>query len=200
MRPATFGLVKGLIFDQTDRLESRADNGEINPLPYAPIKRVLKLNGSVLRLSHLLEIGAARTNLLAPLSNFAHSRLFKEFERGYDATVAYLLAHEGVLEERSHDTGTCFSLDAEVDHELEEAVKATLALPRTPTLAHRRTTSSRRSSLRRVRDQREPTPPRTNGRTHATLSPSPSPSPSPPHLNRHRPTSRRQCSSSPCSA
>ena len=42
------------------------------------------------------EVLSYRTMLLRPLSRYANTLTFREFERGYDVTVGYLLAHEEV--------------------------------------------------------------------------------------------------------
>ena len=53
----------------------------------------------------------------SPNPHQANRLLFREFERGYDAAVGYLLAHEAVLLEHSH--GAPFSSEPEPEPEPE---------------------------------------------------------------------------------
>lgn len=70
----------------------------------------------------LREQHALETLRLRPISRLAHSLLFKEFERGYDAVVGFMLVHEELLEEHEH--GTPFSQDTKIDATFKEAVEA----------------------------------------------------------------------------
>ena len=114
IRPYTAQRLKQMVMDQIDALEVNKEV-DLNPLPFAPLRNLLHRRASVLQCSNLLgRFGFAHGNTL----------LFREFERGYDATVGYLLAHEEVL--ASHDHGHTFSLDRSLDLQFKKAVKVNI--------------------------------------------------------------------------
>ena len=97
---------------------------ELNPLPFMPLRKLLQLRKSVLGCARLAESWGRRAYVFCPLAHYANSLIAKEFERGYDTTVGYLLAHEEVL--AAHDHGHAFSLDVQLDAAFKAAVKVSL--------------------------------------------------------------------------
>ena len=117
--PATTNLLKELTVDQMDLLEQGHHKGN-NVLPFKPLSRVLVSRPLVLWLSRTLEVLRVR-----PLSQLAQSLLFREFQRGYDAAVGYMLVHEALLDEHAH--GMPFANEAGIDVTMRAAVQANLA-------------------------------------------------------------------------
>ena len=120
LRPFTAQRLKDLVMDQIDQLEA-GRSSEVNPLPFAPLKSLLQTRPGVAKLASTVEVCAKRSVLLSPLAAYGNTMTFHEFERGYDATVGYLLAHEEVL--ASYDHGHHFSLDRSLDQQFKSAVK-----------------------------------------------------------------------------
>ena len=86
--------------EQIDRLEA-GQSTDLNPLPFEPLRTLLKRRPLVLSGARLATRLASQTRVLAPLARSANGVLFREFERGYDAVVGYLLAHEEVRASRA---------------------------------------------------------------------------------------------------
>ena len=82
------------------------------------------------RFLRLLRAARVIKAALPRLSQVANKLLFDSFYFGYDVTVAYLHAHEEIMEERSH--GAALSLDPEVDAQVELMLEANI---RSATLA-----------------------------------------------------------------
>ena len=120
MRPFTAQRLKALVMDQIDELEA-GKVVEANPLPFAPLKQALRHRPTVAGCASIFEACSRKSALLRPLMDQANGLLFHEFERGYDAVVGYLLAHEEIL--ASHDHGHTFSLDKALDRRFKNEVK-----------------------------------------------------------------------------
>jgi len=114
--------LKEMVLGMVDNLEAGREFD--NPFPFAPLKAYLQLRPSVLRFAALFESLIHKSYVLRPLAPLAHSLLFREFERGYDAAVAYLLINEEVL--IAHDHGHKFSLDSQLDAHFKSIVKGNI--------------------------------------------------------------------------
>jgi hypothetical protein len=124
IRPATAQFLKERILEQIDNIESGRNQEDHNPLPFEPLKNMLKVNRAVVKFASKLERIAGGAWLLKPIVNYAKTLVLREFERGYDATVGYYLVFESLL--KSHDHGHNFSIDKMIDIEFKELVKHNL--------------------------------------------------------------------------
>lgn len=123
LRASSAQHLKALVMDQIDALEANQEV-EVNPLPFEPLQAAIRARPAVLKLAHCFESLDNQTVLLGPLARYANTLTFREFERGYDVTLGYLLAHEEVL--ASHDHGHAFSLDKALDRRFKDAVQANI--------------------------------------------------------------------------
>ena len=95
----------------------------LNPFPFAPLDDLPTDVDVQLRMARFFDSLSSRSWLLRPLAS-ASSRSFI-FERRYDATVGYLLAHEEILNSRNR--GHKFCLDVELDARFKQIVQANMA-------------------------------------------------------------------------
>jgi hypothetical protein len=121
VRPNTAQFLKERIMAAIDDMDSGRSLNETNPLPFEPLRDVLKVNRAVTAFASKLEGCAAGSWLLKPIVRYANTLVLREFERGYDATVGYYMGFEAIL--ASHDHGHKFSLDESVDNQLKQVVK-----------------------------------------------------------------------------
>lgn len=121
VRPHTAQFLKERIMAAIDDMDSGRGLNETNPLPFEPLRDVLKVNRAVTAFASKLEGCATGSWLLKPIVRYANTLVLREFERGYDATVGYYMGFEALL--ASHDHGHKFSLDELVDSQLKQIVK-----------------------------------------------------------------------------
>ena len=126
--PMTATRLNEMLLDALDALEGQKDNDTDSIVSFKHIEHhvVFTPRSINVRLTRVLEsLGRRVPYLLNYLTDASNRMLIRDFDRGYDLAVGYLLVHDEILEEHEH--GTKFSFSPEVDAKVRELVEANIS-------------------------------------------------------------------------